>query len=61
MAKQNRTCKHCGETFKTPQNLCKHENKKKPCLPQDPLPEIDPEAGPGPRTQAYREEIPILS
>ncbi|RGB39944.1 hypothetical protein C1646_753849 [Rhizophagus diaphanus] len=34
MAKGNRTCERCGQTFATPQKLHGHLNRKNPCRPQ---------------------------
>src|SRR6185369_13711598 len=63
--RKNRTCNRCGYTCSTPQMLRAHLNRKNPCCPQvvhppkipEPIPQIDPEAGPGPSTQAHREGI----
>src|SRR6185436_20930612 len=65
MAPKNRTCNRCGKTFITPRKLRDHKNKKFPCRPRvvhspkipETIPQINPEAGPGPSTQAHREEI----
>src|SRR6185369_1353742 len=63
--KKNRTCNRCGYTCSTPQMLRAHLNRKNQCHPRivhspmipEPIPQIDPEAGPGPSTQAHREKI----
>ena len=57
------TCDRCNKEFKKLWMLNRHlQNRKFPCRPRiipvtNPIPQIDPEAGPGPSTQAHREEI----
>jgi len=66
MAPKNQICESCGKTLFSQQRLISHyESNRNNCQQQtpipNPLPEIDPEAGPGPRTQAHlarEEEMP---
>ena len=73
--KKNRTCERCGKECANPNKLREHLNRKFKCKPipiQTPAPQVkdqggpqnknqknDPEAGPGPSTQAYRKGKPI--
>ena len=68
MAKVKRVCDQCGNKFATPCKLCNHLKRKFKCKPKSiQIPVIqkgdkdqDPEAGPGPTTQAYREEYTTI-
>src|SRR5438128_116101 len=61
------TCDRCNKEFKKLWMLNRHlQNRKFPCRPRiipvtNPIPQIDPETGPGPSTQAHREEISQIS
>src|SRR5271154_1304937 len=66
MAPKNQICESCGKTLSSQQRLISHyASNRNNCQQQtpipNPLPEIDTEAGPGPRTQAHlarEEEMP---
>ena len=66
MAPKNQICESCGKTLSSQQRLILHyASNRNNCKQQtpipNPLPEIDLEAGPGPRTQTHlarEEEMP---
>src|SRR5690348_6293096 len=57
MTPKNRNCKHCGRTFITPRKLRDHLNKKFPCRPQNPEPEILPDIIHNPEPEILPEQI----